>query len=172
MAYLLGMSEAVKGQKFELSKARVTIGRNQVNDIVLADEAVSSQHCYIVRQGESFFLHDLNSTNGTMLNFERVTDRVELKPQHVIQIGACEFVFNDEAAAKPDAKATSKLATSAMTKVVVDVERPVINPTFFESVSPFGPRRKSHRKIWGTIYFILGLGGIILLVLLLKNLLG
>lgn len=170
MAYILGMSGAVKGKKFELRHDRMTIGRNQVNDVVLADEAVSSQHCYIVRHGSRYYLHDLNSTNGTMLNFERIQDRAELKPQDMIQIGSSEFVFNDETKTASESKSTSKLATSTMTKVVVDVERPVINPTFFESISPFGTRRKSHRKAWTILYAALIIGGAVLLVVFLKAL--
>ena len=161
MAYLTGMSGSVKGQKFEIRKDRMTIGRNQINDLVLTDEAVSSQHCYVARRGERYVLHDLNSTNGTLLNFERITDEAELKPKHMIQIGSCEFIFND------DSEEGAGASTASVTQVVVDVGRPVINPTFFESVSPFGTRRKSNRNLWLVVFVVIGLAALASLLIFL-----
>ncbi|MDD5678703.1 MAG: FHA domain-containing protein [Kiritimatiellae bacterium] len=161
MAYLMGMSGSVKGQKFEIRKDRMTIGRNQINDLVLTDEAVSSQHCYVAKRGERYVLRDLNSTNGTLLNFERITDEVELKSKHVIQIGSCELMFDD------DARKGSGASTTSITQVVVDSGRPVINPTFFESVSPFGTRRKSNRNLWLVVYVVIGLAALASLLIFL-----
>lgn len=161
MAHLMGMSGSVKGQKFEIHKDRITIGRNQVNDIVLADAAVSSQHCYVIRRGDSYMLHDLNSTNGTLLNFERITGEVELKSKHVIQIGSCEFMFNG------DTEENSGASTTSITQVVVDMEKPVINPTFFESVSPFGARKKSNRNLWLVVFAVIGLAALASLLIFL-----
>ena len=155
MAYLMGMSGSVKGQKFEIRKDRMTIGRNQINDVVRTDEAVSSQHCYVAKRGEHYVLHDLNSTNGTFLNFERITNEVELKSKHVIQIGSCEFMFNGDST--EGAGASSALVTQM---VVVDAGRPVINPTFFESVSPFGTRQKSNRNLWLVVFVVIGLAAL------------
>lgn len=161
MAYLMGMSGSVKGQKFEIRKDRMTIGRNPINDVVLTDEAVSSQHCYVAKRGENYVLHDLNSTNGTLLNFERITDEVELKPKQMIQIGSCEFMFNG------DSEEGAGASTALMTQVVVDVGRPVINPTFFESVSPFGARQKSNRNLWLVVFVVIGLAALASLLIFL-----
>jgi pSer/pThr/pTyr-binding forkhead associated (FHA) protein len=129
----------------------MTIGRNQINDVVLTDEGVSSQHCYVAKRGAHYVLHDLNSTNGTLLNFERITDEIELKPKQVIQIGSCEFMFDD------DSKKNTGASTTSVTQVVVDTGRPVINPAFFESVSPFSKRRKSNRNLWLVVFVVIGL---------------
>ncbi len=156
MAHIIGLSGPVKGQKFDLAKDRTTIGRNPGNDIVLADEAVSSQHCYIARRGEEFVVRDLNSTNGTVLNFERIADEAVLKPKQVLQIGSCEFLF--------DGAVPGETGVSApVTQVLVDVEKPVISPTFFESVSPFGTRRKRGRKLWAGLLAIVGLTTLVIL---------
>jgi len=148
------MSGPVKGQKFEIRKDRMTIGRNPINDLVLTDEAVSSQHCYVAKRGERYVLHDLNSTNGTMLNFERITDEVELKSKQMIQVGSCEFMFNG------DAEDGAAASTASMTQVEVDVGRPVITPNFFESVSPFGTRQKNNRKLWMIMFVVIGLAAL------------
>lgn len=163
MAYLMGMSGSVKGQKFDIHKDRMTIGRNQINDVVLTDEAVSSQHCYLAKRGENYVLHDLNSTNGTIVNFERIKEEVALKPKQVIQIGSCEFMFNDDSVDGAGA------STASLSQVVVDMGRPVINPTFFESVSPFDTRRKNSRSMWLVVFVVIGLAVLTgLLVFLIK----
>ena len=159
MAYLMGLSGPVKGRKIELDKDRVSIGRNPANDIVLADEAASSQHCTIAKRGDRYVLRDLNSTNGTFLNLEPLKNEVELKPKNVIQIGSCEFIFDGYS--EENAGQTS----APVTKVIVDIERPVINPSFFESISPFGTRRKSSRSLGALVFILIGLAVIISFVL-------
>ncbi len=166
VAHIIGMSGSVKGQTFEINKDRTTLGRNSNNDIVLTDEAVSSQHCAIIRRGDRYLLRDLNSTNGTLLNYDRVTDEVELQPKHVIQIGSCEFLFDGAAEKRPGSSA------SAMTHVVVDAEKPVIKPTLFDSISPFGTRRRRSRKLWAFLFGLIGLVVLALLVVFIKMISG
>lgn len=162
MALLIGMSGPVKGQTFALNKDRTILGRNASNDIVVADEAVSSQHCYIARRGDRYVLRDLNSTNGTMLNLKRVDDEIELAPKQTIQVGSCEFLFDDQAD-----NITSTSVVAPVTQVIVDQARPVINPTFFASVSPFGSRRKSNRLLWRLLLAGIGLAALVSLVVFL-----
>ena len=99
MAFLIGMSEGLRGQKFEIKTDRTTIGRAPTNDIVINDVAASAQHCYISRRGDRYVLHDMNSTNGTCLNFDRISE-AELHPKQVIQIGSSELMFDDDAPTK------------------------------------------------------------------------
>ncbi len=73
----------------------VSVGRDKVNTISVADLTLSGQHFRIIPKGGSYYLADLHSTNGTLLNGERVTLR-ELKPGSVIQAGQCEFAFRME----------------------------------------------------------------------------
>jgi len=70
----------------------VSVGRDKVNTISVADKTLSGQHFRIVPKGDSFFLADLGSTNGTYMNGERVTLK-ELQPEYVIRAGQCEFTF-------------------------------------------------------------------------------
>ncbi|NLB55848.1 MAG: FHA domain-containing protein, partial [Lentisphaerae bacterium] len=86
MAFLLGMSEIVKGQKYEINQDTVTIGRSGDNDFVLDHNAVSSSHCLIERIGNNYTLRDQGSTNGTLVNNELVTE-TKLKKGDVIQFG-------------------------------------------------------------------------------------
>ena len=69
------------------------IGRHTSNELCLNDAYVSRFHARISRDGEQFFLEDLGSTNGTLLNSEVVTSRRPLHHGDKIRIGKSEFVF-------------------------------------------------------------------------------
>lgn len=152
------MSGPVKGQRFELAKDRTTIGRSDNNDIVIRDEAVSSQHCYISRRGGSFVLHDLNSTNGTSLNLQPVTTEAPLLSKQVIQVGASELLFEGDTAGDLTA------AMKPVTEVVVENAPAVSVPKTFSSVSPFGARYRSRRGLWITLMLVFGVIALVAMV--------
>ena len=56
------------------------------NDSVIDSPVVSRFHAKIVREGESYYLEDLNSTNGTCVNGKMLgyRDKVELNPEDTI----------------------------------------------------------------------------------------
>lgn len=151
MAFLIGMSGSVKGQKQELNKDRITLGRAAGNDIVVPDEAVSSQHCYVARRGNRFVLHDLNSTNGTTLNLQPVLTEVMLESKQVIQIGSSELMFDD------GSEGSVTAAMQPATEVVIEKTPTVQVPKTFSSVSPFGARYKSRKGLWLTLVIVFGL---------------
>jgi DNA-binding response OmpR family regulator len=64
-----------------VEKEITTMGRWSDNDVVLPDRLVSRHHAHIRRVGTQFFLEDLNSTNGTFVNGERVAT------PHILQDG-------------------------------------------------------------------------------------
>jgi adenylate cyclase len=72
------------------------IGRRQTNTIALADEdaIISSRHASIHAVEGRFYLSDLNSRNGTMLNGRPVTLATLLHDGDVITVGKCELVFH------------------------------------------------------------------------------
>lgn len=70
----------------ESEKNEIMIGRNAENDIVIENLAVSKAHARIVNQDESYFIEDLNSTNGTYLNKIRITKQ-GLKNNDIILVG-------------------------------------------------------------------------------------
>jgi Ca-activated chloride channel family protein len=72
---------------------KVEIGRSQDNDIMIADPAVSSYHCAIVKQDDDYFLHDLNSTNGTFANGGRVEGHFRLSAGDVVTVGSQLFML-------------------------------------------------------------------------------
>src|SRR3954466_14562079 len=52
----------------------ITIGRMKGNTIVIADDSVSLLHAKITRVNGRFHLKDLNSTNGTLVNGQSISE--------------------------------------------------------------------------------------------------
>jgi predicted component of type VI protein secretion system len=68
------------------------IGRSRVNDIQVIDVSVSSQHCRVRLEDGRFVVHDLKSTNGTIVNEKKVSRHV-LEEGDVIAIGETAFQY-------------------------------------------------------------------------------
>ncbi len=81
-----------KTEEFVLFDDSVTIGRHSSNQVVLSHERVSRQHAAIEQRSGGVFLRDLNSTNGTWVGGERITER-ELRDGDTIKIGSANLVF-------------------------------------------------------------------------------
>jgi soluble lytic murein transglycosylase-like protein len=64
----------------------VRIGRAETNGIVLTDDVVSAEHAELRKSGEGWYLLDLDSTNGTYIDGERVT-RVALGAATAVRLG-------------------------------------------------------------------------------------
>ena len=73
-------------------KGTVSFGRAESNTVVLKDSKVSRQHAQIQQQGSEFVIVDLNSSNGTFVNGERIEEHV-LSPGDEIAIGDSVMQF-------------------------------------------------------------------------------
>ena len=74
-------------RRYSKSTDRIFIGRASVNDLVLTSDLVSAQHALIDGSGSVAVLSDMNSTNGTFLNGNRVVAPSNLKVGDVIAFG-------------------------------------------------------------------------------------
>ena len=102
VATLALMVDGVVAQQFELEGELTRIGRAADNDIRIDDLAVSSYHAAIERvpnrylEGvDDFFVRDLDSTNGTLVN-GRAIDRVQIQPRDEVRIGWNHFKLMDD----------------------------------------------------------------------------
>ena len=84
--------EGVGRVTHELARDIAMIGRSPSNQIVIDHPTVSAQHALLLRVRDSYSLKDLNSTNGTQINGDFVTD-AELKDGDTIRFGSVTAVF-------------------------------------------------------------------------------
>jgi len=95
MARLIVRAEGAAARTIELSGAEVTLGRSPRNTLPIEDTAASRRHCRIERRSEGWTLLDLGSSNGTLLNEERVSEHV-LRHGDTIRIGKTRIEFEEE----------------------------------------------------------------------------
>jgi len=70
MAKILVLEGPISGEQFDLDKEVVFVGRSQGNDIRIRDDAVSRRHLKIFSVESCYFIEDLKTKNGTMINDE------------------------------------------------------------------------------------------------------
>jgi sigma-B regulation protein RsbU (phosphoserine phosphatase) len=91
-------------ERFPLASERVTIGRSRDSDIFLPDQWLSRHHAEILKKDASFFLHDLGSKNGTLLNGEPVHGDRRLRHGDVITLGEHVLTFSIEETVDEDSQ--------------------------------------------------------------------
>jgi soluble lytic murein transglycosylase-like protein len=101
-AWVVRQSGLLAGTRHLIRDEVTRVGRSAENDIVIGEAAmVSARHAEIRKQGDTYRLYDLNSTNGTYLNGERVTEAA-LEAPCSIRLGAdgpeLSFVIDDSPA--------------------------------------------------------------------------
>lgn len=82
----------VGGKPHELTKSRVVLGRSKEADIRVPDQNVSRRHAEVRLEDDGYWVVDLGSMNGTVVNGKRV-DRARLADEDRILLGATEIVF-------------------------------------------------------------------------------
>ncbi|HEX5219313.1 MAG TPA: FHA domain-containing protein [Verrucomicrobiae bacterium] len=97
MAKLVILSQGMTGRSHELKVDKTTIGRVEDNTFPIAEASVSSHHCEVLLRGNDVIIHDLNSTNGTFINGEKITESV-LKPGQTLRLGQVELRLEAEGA--------------------------------------------------------------------------
>src|SRR5664279_5090314 len=103
MAKLVVLSAGMTGRTQELKVDKTTIGRVEDNIFQIAEPSVSSHHCEVLLRGKDVVVKDLNSTNGTFINGERVTERA-IKPGQILRLGQIEMRLETGEAAPPTKK--------------------------------------------------------------------
>jgi hypothetical protein len=84
-----------EGKRQELEKRRIVIGRSKDADVQVTDPNVSRRHAELRQEGATYWLVDLDSTNGVEVGGKRVK-RLKLEDGSRFTIGSTEIVFTRE----------------------------------------------------------------------------
>jgi len=79
-----------------ITRLRTTIGRSARSDICIPDAFASRLHAELRKEGESYWLQDLGSANGTRYNGSLVSNPIPVVSGGEIQIGETTLLFEDE----------------------------------------------------------------------------
>ena len=93
LASLLVKSGALKNQRLSVRTPVFNIGRADYNDIVFPDPSVSTTHAKLQRREGVWVIVDLESTNGTFVDGERVKGESPLAPGALLRFGDVQLVF-------------------------------------------------------------------------------
>src|SRR6266849_1101700 len=91
---LLGIDrlESQSGE-FLLVKPEISIGSDDINDIVIGSPTVSRRHAKLVRRQGHYELTDLDSTNGTLINSRRISTPTLVELGDEVRFGSVRFVI-------------------------------------------------------------------------------
>lgn len=80
---------------YKMNKGDVVIGRsNGLSDYLIEKTYVSNSHCRLYTEEEDFYIEDLNSTNSTFVNGEKITGRTILSDGDEVALGG--IIVNGE----------------------------------------------------------------------------
>ena len=83
------------GERHQVDKRRVVIGRSKECDVQIPDPNISRRHAELHQEGAAYWIVDLESTNGIEVNGQR-TKRAKLSDGDTVKLGSTEIVFSRE----------------------------------------------------------------------------
>ncbi len=87
-----------KGEKIDVAGGRMSIGRALQCDIILRDSEVSSRHAQIIQRDREYWIQDLGSTNGTLIDRKKIVQqRLASGQEFSISYYTLTFVESGEA---------------------------------------------------------------------------
>lgn len=92
VGWLVALNGSLKGHDFRIRDGKNVIGTAADTDIVLTDQYMSARHAVIRHEEGMFVLVDLDSTNGTYVNDQRIS-KEELIDNDRVRLGRTELKF-------------------------------------------------------------------------------
>lgn len=125
------------GKVYPLDKPEMVIGRDLTVDVVISDSEISRKHAHLTLQAVGYVIEDLGSTNGTVVNGERLSSPHPLKSGEVITLG--EHVTLLYEAPLGDSDATQIAANTFAPRAPATMVGPTPPPDFPEPFTPETP---------------------------------
>src|ERR1700744_4516873 len=95
MPRLVAQSPEFEGKVFDLTGGELTVGRVADNQIQIEHAMVSGQHAVFKLDALDYVIKDLDSTNGTRINGERVSQQ-KLRRNDILRLGNIELLYDSE----------------------------------------------------------------------------
>jgi pSer/pThr/pTyr-binding forkhead associated (FHA) protein len=130
MAKLIFIGEKLGGRTYEFAVEKTTVGRGDHNTLTIHDPTVSQTHCEILVNGPEVIVRDLGSSNGTVVNGERLrNEQRQLKGGQTVKFGRVEARLELERSSLSDSDtATAETAMLSYVRHQHDQAPPPINP--------------------------------------------
>lgn len=101
------------GKVYPIMKKEIIIGRDPNSDVLINDAEISRHHATVKFQPEGFVIEDLGSTNGTIVNGQRLVGPHVLHPGEIINLGEhVSLVFDRQVTLDPDATTVSPVSVA------------------------------------------------------------
>ncbi len=171
MAKLVVLSEGMTGLAFDLKPDRTTVGRLEDNAVQIPEASVSSHHCEIVMRGAELIVKDLNSTNGTFINGQQITE-AGLKSGQILRLGQIELRLEmgggpaaPGSSPAPAPPATPKKTFDKTVAMPQGVKAGELGQSGFQTSATFSKKSNKANRIFiwiGVVFFILVIASIIM----------
>ncbi len=164
MVKLVVISDEMKGLEFDLTDEKITVGRLPDNRVRLDHSAVSSHHAELTMKGDDYVVRDLNSTNGTRVNGQRIVE-TRLYNGDTIGFAHIQMQYISTSRAAPQKLPSPSKKAVDLTASRMENHGQTKKPPTFESSSPFAERQKKAKlkKIFQIVALIFGCVGVIAL---------
>ena len=156
MAKLVVLSAGMTGRTQELKVERTTIGRVEDNTFQIAEPSVSSHHCEVLLRGNEVVVRDLNSTNGTFLNGEKIAESV-IKPGQILRLGQIEMRLETDAPAAPAKKQLDQTLVMQRGVSLTELEQGTRGGGFDTKSAGFSKKTDKGNKIFWIVAAVVGL---------------
>jgi hypothetical protein len=125
---LLVVMPGVPPRRVPIIRTPLTIGRLPPCDLLLPGADVSRQHCRVDLAEQQLCITDLNSTNGTLVEGQRIMQPAVLRPGTTVQIGSCLLTYEcrPEASERPADEAESTERTARRPVIVNKAGNPAV----------------------------------------------
>jgi pSer/pThr/pTyr-binding forkhead associated (FHA) protein len=168
MAKLVLLSPGMTGRTHELKAEKTTIGRLEDNIFQIPEASVSSHHCEVWLRGNDVVIKDLNSTNGTFINGERVAEQ-PMKPGQILRLGQVEMRLETDAPPAPAPKKLDQTMVMQRGVSLTELETGARAGGFGSKGTGFSKRGNNVNKIVIGVCVVLGLVIVVLLVVALVS---
>jgi hypothetical protein len=156
MLKLVLLSSGMTGRTQELKSDKTTIGRLEDNTLQITEPSVSSHHCEVLLRGSEVVVCDLNSTNGTFIGGEKITERT-LKPGQILRLGQIEMRLEADAAGAPPKGQFDRTTVIAGGVKLTELEQGARAGGFDTKGSGFSKKDNKVNQIFIIIGVVLGL---------------